>query len=165
MNRKRRFADKPTNHRRFMKKSIFAVIATLCMMIGTGASAQNKPMQSRMMKERPTVEQMAQRKTDRMKEQLALTDEQAAQVYKYNLQQIKEMQMQREQMRKAQQAETAKMKSILTPEQFKQWQEMQGHKGHHKMQQGDNRSGKRCQEQMKHGKDRKGCCCDKKKGK
>ena len=101
-----------------MKKSIFAVIATLCMMIGTGASAQNKPMQNRMMKERPTAEQMAQCKTDRMKEQLALTDEQAAQVYKYNLQQIKEMQMQREQMRKAQQAETAKMKSILTPEQF-----------------------------------------------
>lgn len=147
-----------------MKKSIFMVVATFCMMIGTGVSAQNKPVQSRMMKERPTAEQMAQRKTDRMKEKLSLTEEQTVQVYDYNLQQIKEMQVQREQMRAARQAEEAKMKAILTPEQFEKWQEMQGqYKGHNKSQKGAN-SGKECQKSMKHGKGGKGtCCCNGKK--
>ena len=73
-----------------------------------------------------------------MKEKLALTDAQAKQIYSYNLQQIKEMQAVREQMRAARQAEAAKMKSILTEEQFEKWQEMQGrYKDHGKMQKGD----------------------------
>ncbi len=146
-----------------MKKSIFAVVATLSMMIGTGVYAQNTQQQSRMMKERPTAEQMAQRQTDRMKEKLALTDAQAKQIYAYNLQQIKEMQAQREQMRAARQAEAAKMKSILTDEQFEKWQEMQGcYKGHGKMQKGDGKAGKCCQNSKKGGK---GTCCDGKKNK
>ena len=109
-----------------MKKHIFVAIAAACMMIGTGASAQNKQSQSRMMKERPTAEQVAQHQTARLKEKLALTDKQAQQIYDYNLQQVKELQKQREQMRAARQAEVAKMKSILTPEQFEKWQKLQG---------------------------------------
>ena len=146
-----------------MKKSIFAVVATVGMMIGTGVCAQNTQQQSRMMKERPTAEQMAQRQTDRMKEKLALTDAQAQQIYTYNLQQIKEMQAVREQMRAARQAEAAKMKSILTDEQFAKWQEMQGcYKGHGKMQKGDGKAGKCCQQAKNGGK---GACCDGKKHK
>lgn len=146
-----------------MKKSIFAVVATLGMMIGTGVCAQNTQQQSRMMKNRPTAEQMAQRQTDRMKEKLALTDAQTKQIYAYNLQQIKEMQTLREQMRTARQAEAAKMKSILTDEQFEKWQEMQGcYKGHGKMQKGDGKAGKCGQNAKKGGK---GACCDGKKHK
>lgn len=138
-----------------MKKNIFAVMAAVCMMIGTGVCAQNMQHRSRMMKDRPTVEQMAQRQTDRMKEKLSLTDEQAKQVYAYNLQQIKEM-------RAARQAEAAKMKSILTPEQFEKWQEMQGYDKNRGRMQKDGKAGKTCQKPMKGDKDKKACCNDKK---
>ena len=68
---------------------------------------------------------MAQRKTDRMTEQLKLNEAQAKQVYAINLAQIKEMIAQREKMEAARKAEAEKMKSILTTEQFMQWSQMQ----------------------------------------
>lgn len=148
-----------------MKKNIFVVMAAACMMIGTGVCAQNMQHQSRMMKERPTAEQMAQRQTDRMKEKLSLTDEQTKEVYAYNLQQIKEMQAQREQMRAARQAEAAKMKSILTPEQFEKWQEMQGYDKNRGRMQKDGKAGKTCQKPMKGDKGKKACCNGKKENK
>lgn len=116
-----------------MKKRIFAVAAALCLMAGTGAFAQEaKPAAAP--KERPTVEQMAQRMTERMQKELKLTDAQAKEVYNLNLQQIKEMQAMREKMREARKAEAEKMKSILTTEQFVQWSQMQaprpGQRGH-----------------------------------
>ena len=83
-----------------MKKRIFAVAAALCLMAGTGAFAQEaKPAAAP--KERPTVEQMAQRMTERMQKELKLTDAQAKEVYNLNFQQIKEMQAMREKMREA----------------------------------------------------------------
>lgn len=108
-----------------MKKKIFAAVTALCLMAGTSvfAQQQNKPDAP---KERPTAEQMAQRKTDRMTEQLKLTEAQAKQVYAINLAQIKEMIAQREKMEAARKAEAEKMKSILTTEQFMQWSQMQG---------------------------------------
>ena len=119
-----------------MKKRIFAVAAALCLMAGTGAFAQEaKPAAAP--KERPTVEQMAQRMTERMQKELKLTDAQAKEVYNLNFQQIKEMQAMREKMRETRKAEAEKMKSILTTEQFMQWSQMQqqqmrmpGQRGH-----------------------------------
>ena len=107
-----------------MKKKMFAAVTALCLMAGTSvfAQQQNKPDAP---KERPTAEQMAQRKTDRMTEQLKLTEAQAKQVYAINLAQIKEMIAQREKMEAARKAEAEKMKSILTTEQFMQWSQMQ----------------------------------------
>ena len=108
-----------------MKKRIFAVAAALCLMAGTGAFAQEaKPAAAP--KERPTVEQMAQRMTERMQKELKLTDAQAKEVYNLNFQQIKEMQAMREKMREARKAEAEKMKSILSTEQFMEWSKMQG---------------------------------------
>ena len=81
-----------------MKKRIFAVAAALCLMAGTGAFAQEaKPAAAP--KERPTVEQMAQRMTERMQKELKLTDAQAKEVFNLNFQQIKEMQAMREKIR------------------------------------------------------------------
>ena len=102
-----------------MKKKIFAAVTALCLMAGTSvfAQQQNKPDAP---KERPTAEQMAQRKTDRMTEQLKLTEAQAKQVYAINLAQIKEMIAQREKMEAARKAEAEKMKSIR----------MSGQRGH-----------------------------------
>ena len=108
-----------------MKKKIFAAAMALCLIAGTsGAFAQDgKPEAAR--RERPTVEQMAQRMTERMEKELKLTEAQAKQVYDVNFQQIKEMMAQREKMQQARKAEAEKMKSILTTEQFVQWSQMQ----------------------------------------
>lgn len=110
-----------------MKKRIFAALMAFCLMAGTSAFAQNTK-KAPMPKERPTVEQMAQRQTERMTQKLKLTEAQAKQVYDLNLQQIKQMQSMREQMRAARNAEAEKMKSILTTEQFVEWAQMQGPK-------------------------------------
>ena len=108
-----------------MKKRIFAVAAALCLLAGTGAFAQDSK-KAPMMKERPTAEQMAQRKTERMTEKLNLSEKQSKQLYEVNLQDIKEMQAQAEQMRAYRKTQAEKMKGILTPEQFEQWKQMQG---------------------------------------
>lgn len=116
---------------------------TLCLLAGTSAFAQNSKRAPKM-KERPTAEQMAQRKTDRMVEKLNLNEDQSKQLYELNLQNIKEMQAQHEQMRAARKAQAEKMKKILTPEQYEQWTKMQGQ-----------RPGMMHGKQMKDGK---GCC-------
>ena len=139
-----------------------AFAAALCLMAGTGAFAQEaKPAAAP--KERPTVEQMAQRMTERMQKELKLTDAQAKEVFNLNFQQIKEMQAMREKMREARKAEAEKMKSILTTEQFVQWSQMQaprpGQRGHgpQMMKKGDRRGGgKECCDKPCPKKDKKG---------
>ena len=79
---------------------------TLCLLAGTSAFAQDR--RAPRTKERPTAEQMAQRKTDRMVEKLNLNEDQSKQLYELNL--------------------AEKMQKILTPEQFEQWKQMQGPK-------------------------------------
>ena len=119
-----------------MKKSIFMVAATLGLMIGTSAWAQQPQRRDRKGANRPTAEQLAQQKTERMKAKLALTDEQAQEIYVYNLQQVQEMEARRaemaakrkaefERMQAARKAQADKMQRILTPEQFAKWQQMQ----------------------------------------
>ncbi len=108
-----------------MKKQIFAAAMALCLMATTTLFAQeNKPQAEP--RTPPTAEQLAQRQTERMTQQLNLTDAQAKQVYEVNLDQIKQMQAMREKMREARVAEADKMKSILSTEQFMQWSQMQG---------------------------------------
>ena len=97
-----------------MKKRIFAVAMTLCLLAGTSAFAQDR--RAPRTKERPTAEQMAQRKTDRMVEKLNLNEDQSKQLYELNLQEVKDMQAQHERMRAARKAKAEKMQKILTPE-------------------------------------------------
>ncbi|MFR6351851.1 MAG: DUF4890 domain-containing protein [Alistipes finegoldii] len=108
-----------------MKKRIFAVAAALCLLAGTGAFAQDSK-KAPMMKERPTAEQMAQRKTERMTEKLNLSEKQSKQLYEVNLQDIKEMQAQARDARA--QGAGREDEGILTPEQFGSGQ-MQGPPG------------------------------------
>ena len=70
---------------------------TLCLLAGTSAFAQDR--RAPRTKERPTAEQMAQRKTDRMVEKLNLNEDQSKQLYELNLQEVKDMQAQHERMR------------------------------------------------------------------
>ena len=130
-----------------MKKTIFAAVAALCLMAGEAVFAQTEsaPAPAAAPKERPTLEQIAQRKTDRMVEKLNLNEDQSKQLYELNLQEVKDMQAQHERMRAARKAQAEKMQKILTPEQFEQWKQMQGPK-----------PGMRPGPQMKDGK---GCAC------
>ena len=97
-----------------MKKRIFAAAVALCLLAGTSAFAQNSKKVP-MTKERPTAEQMAKGRTERMAEKLNLNETQSKQLYEINLQDIKDMQKQAEQMRANRKAQAEKMKGILTP--------------------------------------------------
>lgn len=148
-----------------MKRRIFAVAAALCLLAGSDAFAQKQNTKNGTMpKERPTAEQMAQRQTDRLTRELGLDQTQAKQVYALKLQQVQQLQAMREQMRKNRSAAAEKMKSVLTPEQFAKWSQMQGPKPcEHRGRMGkDGKSG--CCAHKGGGKDAKAGCCQQKKG-
>ena len=143
-------------------KRIFAVAAALCLLAGTNAFAQKQtPNRGTTPKERPTAEQVAQRQTDRLTKELGLDATQAKQVYALNLHQVQQMQAVREQMRKDRIARNEKMKSLLTPEQFAKWSQMQGPKpGEHRGKMG--KPG--CCAHKGDCKDGKSGCCSKSEG-
>lgn len=111
-----------------MKQRIFAVAAALCLLAAPGAFAQNQNCKSDMPKERPTVEQTAQRRTERMTRELGLDEAQAKKVYALNLEQAQQMEAHRAQMLKERRENAARMKSVLSAEQFDKWSQMQGPK-------------------------------------
>lgn len=111
-----------------MKQRIIAAAAALCLLACPGAFAQNNNPKNgpAAPKERPTVEQMAQRQTERMTKELGLDEAQSKQVYALNLKRIQQMEALRAEMRKNRQAEAEQMKSLLTTDQFVKWSQMQG---------------------------------------
>lgn len=111
-------------------KRIFAVAAAFCLLAAPGAFAQKQDQNGngRMTKERPTVEQMAQRQTERMTKELGLDETQAKKVYAINLKQAQQMEAARAQMLKDRQANAADMKSVLSASQYDKWSQMQGPK-------------------------------------
>ena len=96
----------------------------LCLLAGTSAFAQDSK-KAPADRERPTAEQMAQKKTERMAEKLKLDEAQSKKLYDVNLQEAKDMQVQAQKMHENRKAQAQKMKSILTPEQYEQWKQMQ----------------------------------------
>lgn len=92
----------------------------------------------------PTAQEMATRQTERMKQNLSLTDKQYEQIYKLNLEQAKAREAQRKEAVKDQtgrqaaakesrEAYDASLKKILSDEQYQKLQagraQMQQHKG------------------------------------
>lgn len=108
-----------------MKKTLIATLMAVCLMVGSSAFAQDNACKSATPKERPTAEQMAQRRTEHMTKALNLTEAQAKQIYQVNLEQAKAMDNQAQKVKKDKSAEQAKMKSILTEEQYTKWSQMQ----------------------------------------
>ena len=106
-----------------MKKMMTALMA-LFLMAGTSALAQESKS-AMAPKERPTTEQLARKATERMTEQLKLTDKQAEQVYEATLQRLRASEALREQARSAKSEEAEKMKTILSTEQFVRWSQSQ----------------------------------------
>ncbi len=98
---------------------------------------EQKPGQQRPDRQQPSNEDWAKQRADRMKEQLSLTDDQYAKVLELNKANNNNMpsreQMQnmtdeqrdarREEMRKSREEYNAKLKGILTPEQYSKYEE------------------------------------------
>ncbi len=88
--------------------------------------------------ERQTAEQRAERATEKMAEELGLSDEQKAEILELNLQFAQEreeerkasreareeMRKSREEMREKMQAQDEKIKAVLTEEQAAKWEEI-----------------------------------------
>lgn len=75
-----------------MKRVVIAVVVSVMFL--TTAAAQNRPNTEQ--RQQPTVEQMAQNRTDRMAQMLSLDDKQKEQLYKLNLKTLKKQQGARE---------------------------------------------------------------------
>ena len=106
---------------------MFAVMVAAVMMIGTAAAQPQRPEGEK--REKPTAEQMAKFRTERMAKELDLNKEQQQQVYDMTLTRIKSAQQKADRDRSAMAAERKsadeKMQKILTPEQYRKWGEMQ----------------------------------------
>jgi Spy/CpxP family protein refolding chaperone len=87
----------------------------------------------------PSPEEMSKKVTEKMKEKLKLTDEQTQKVSDINLKYAQQMdeirkqntqpadrQANHEKMKELREKKLAEMKTVLTPEQFEQYQKMQG---------------------------------------
>lgn len=106
-----------------MRKSLFAALAAVCMMFVSGASAQQRNRFAGIHSEggRPTTEEMARMRTERMAETLSLDQAQAAAVYEQNLR----MAQAQQEMAGMRRTYAAKMKEVLTDAQYAKWQKMQ----------------------------------------
>lgn len=107
---------------------MFAVMTAAVMMIAT-AAAQPQQGEKGGKREKPTAEQMAKFRTERMAKELDLNQEQQKQIYDMTLTRINAAQKKSESDRAAMAAERKsadeKMQKILTPEQYQKWGEMQ----------------------------------------
>lgn len=114
-------------------KAKFLIVAMTVLTLATGTVWAQKGHRERSMEQKEiSTEQVARRMTDRMKENLSLTDEQVKQVYPICLEQAQAMKEHRAERRemaeKSREAMAAqreqmvgKMKAVLTPEQYAQW--------------------------------------------
>ena len=114
-------------------KAKFLIVAMTVLTLATGTVWAQKGHRERSMEQKEIFTgQVARRMTDRMKENLSLTDEQVKQVYPICLEQAQAMKEHRAERRemaeKSREAMAAqreqmvgKMKAVLTPEQYAQW--------------------------------------------
>ncbi len=101
-----------------------------------------------------TAEERAKANTEKMKKELSLSDEQAAQAYTANLERAKvvdefreknkeEKKEERERIRTAQEKHKAEMKQILTADQYTKWEQWQSEKKEQNRERAKERRGKR----------------------
>ena len=96
-------------------------ILAMCLMMTTVALGQGQDRPGKNM----STEERAQKRAETLKAKLKLTDAQYSEVYKELIATGKQMETQREVMRKMREDHDVKMKSILTPEQYSQMKAMQ----------------------------------------
>lgn len=129
-----------------MKKSIIITITAL--LFSVTAFAQQTPEAPK--REMPTVEQIAKRKADRLRQQLLLGDKQYDKVYKLCLEQAEKDVQRMQQMKAEKEQLTADMKGILNEAQYEKFVQMQNPPRFHKfpprqnMPQWNGKGGKAC---------------------
>ena len=96
-----------------------------CVMTLTGALAQEQTQKTQLPRQRPTPEQIAQKRTEMMTKRLDLDEAQTQKVYQVNLENAKLMEKHRVQMKAERQNEAEQMKGILTTDQFVKWSQLQ----------------------------------------
>ena len=120
-----------------MKNRRMIWLAAILLMAGAEVVAQNHGEERG--RRRPTAEQMAADKTNKMAEVLALSPEQVEQVGRLNREYVAKHQAHREAMRQERKQQKEALRSILSPEQYARWEQIeQEHRPH-----GDFRPGMR----------------------
>lgn len=112
-------------------------LAGSLLLAGTAVASAQPGWQRGPGGQRPDPAQMAQRRADMMKETVNLTDEQYAkvvEVYKAQSEQFAKAREEgvrpdREQMQKMREETNAKLKEILTPDQFEAWEKSDASRG------------------------------------
>ncbi len=105
-----------------MKKSIFLIAVMLMAVVSLSAQESvNKPQA----KQKPTAEQIAKHRAERMRKELLLGNDQYDKVYKICLKQAKEQIKRMEQMERERKQMSAEMKDILNEAQYERFEEMQ----------------------------------------
>lgn len=107
-------------------KAKFLIVVLAALVLATGTVWAQKGHRERSMEQKEiSTEQVARRMTDRMKENLSLSDEQVKQVYPICLEQAQAMREhwaeRREMAEKSREQMAGRMKAVLTPEQYAQW--------------------------------------------
>jgi len=121
-----------------LKLISMAVMFAITLVIPGSLYAQDSIRHNQQMKSRPS-EEMAKNETAKMKEKLKLTDEQTQKVGDINLKygklmddlrkpnsQATDRKASHEKMKELHEKKIAELKTILTPEQFEQFQKMHG---------------------------------------
>lgn len=108
-----------------MKKYILAVATTLGLMATPLFAQQPDAPRKAEPKPKPSIEQMAERRTERVVRLLELTDAQRKQIYEINLKELRECAPLIEQMRSIRANAADEMKAVLSTEQFMTWSQMQ----------------------------------------
>lgn len=106
-----------------MKSCRMIWLAAILLMAGAEAVAQNRG--EREGRRKPSVEEIAQHQTTRMTEALGLSPEQAEQVGVLNRQQAEKRQAHQEAMRQEREAHKQALRSVLSPEQYARWEQIE----------------------------------------
>lgn len=106
-----------------MKKVALLLAAVGCMTVGNYSFGQDAPQTEKKRIEKSPVEK-AEKRTDRLKEELSLTDEQAEEIRKlevYHIQEMEELRMKmkalKEEAKAKKEAHKAALDNVLTDEQ------------------------------------------------
>lgn len=118
-----------------MKKYMLALAATFALFASPLYARQTEP--SRKIDKRPSMEQIAEQRTERAARLMELTDAQRKQIYEINLKELKQSAPHVEQLRRIHADLAVDMKKVLTDEQYAAWSEARRprhgkelHKGH-----------------------------------
>ncbi|MBR4995210.1 MAG: hypothetical protein IKY82_04030 [Alistipes sp.] len=107
-----------------MKKSIYLSLIALMFSVASFAQ-QNESNDQPKERKAPTVEEVAKRKADRMRQELLLGNDQYDKVYKLCLKQTKKEFERREQMKAEKEAFNKDMKGILNEAQYERYEKQQ----------------------------------------